>query len=100
MRQWMLACMQAAVVPRGGRANGYWRRLVNYVGGMAARANRGGARSPCEPHVASCGIAVMAKASIAGRTKTRLVPALDYEEAAAFNTAFLKDVAENLLEAA
>jgi rSAM/selenodomain-associated transferase 1 len=73
---------------------------VNYVGGMAARANRGGARSPCEPQVASCGIAVMAKASIAGRTKTRLVPALDYEEAAAFNTAFLKDVAENLLEAA
>jgi rSAM/selenodomain-associated transferase 1 len=42
----------------------------------------------------------MAKASIAGRTKTRLVPALDYEEAAVFNTAFLKDVAENLLEAA
>lgn len=73
---------------------------MNYAGGMAARANRGGARSVCDPQVAACGIAVMAKASIAGRTKTRLVPALDYGQAAAFNTAFLKDVAENLLEAA
>jgi rSAM/selenodomain-associated transferase 1 len=50
--------------------------------------------------VALCGIAVMAKASVAGRTKTRLVPPLDYQEAAAFNTAFLRDIAENLLAAA
>ena len=47
----------------------------------------------------SCGIAVMAKASIPGRTKTRLVPPLSYEEAAAFNTAFLQDVAVNILTA-
>src|SRR5712671_3487944 len=46
---------------------------------------------------ASCGIAVMAKASIPGRTKTRLVPPLSFEEAAAFNTAFLQDVAANIL---
>jgi hypothetical protein len=45
----------------------------------------------------SCGIAVMAKASIPGRTKTRLVPPLTAEEAAAFNTAFLQDVAANIL---
>jgi uncharacterized protein len=47
----------------------------------------------------SCGIAVMAKASIPGRTKTRLVPPLSFEEAAAFNTAFLQDVAANILAA-
>jgi hypothetical protein len=47
----------------------------------------------------SCGIAVMAKASIPGRTKTRLVPPLTIEEAAAFNTAFLQDVAANILSA-
>lgn len=44
----------------------------------------------------SCGIAVMAKASEPGRTKTRLVPPLRPDEAAAFNTAFLRDVSANL----
>jgi rSAM/selenodomain-associated transferase 1 len=48
---------------------------------------------------ASCGIAVMAKASLAGKTKTRLVPPLTFEEAAAFNTAFLQDVAANIAAA-
>ncbi len=48
----------------------------------------------------SCGIAVMAKASAPGRTKTRLVPPLTFDEAAALNTAFLKDIADNLLHAA
>jgi uncharacterized protein len=50
---------------------------------------------PSEP----CGIAVMAKASIAGRTKTRLVPPLTFEEAAALNTVFLKDAFANIAEA-
>jgi rSAM/selenodomain-associated transferase 1 len=45
---------------------------------------------------ASCGIAFMAKASAPGRAKTRLVPPLTYEQAAHLNTAFLRDVAENL----
>jgi len=49
--------------------------------------------------VAFCGIAVMAKASHAGRAKTRLCPPLSFEEAAAFNTAFLKDIADNLIAA-
>src|SRR5438034_4648517 len=49
--------------------------------------------------IPTCGIAVMAKASIAGRTKTRLVPPLTFEEAAQCNTAFLRDVAENILTA-
>jgi rSAM/selenodomain-associated transferase 1 len=49
---------------------------------------------------ASCGIAVMAKASAPGRAKTRLVPPLTFEEAAVLNTAFLQDVADNVLLAA
>ena len=47
----------------------------------------------------SCGIAVMAKASIPGRAKTRLVPPLTAEEAATLNTSFLRDVADNLISA-
>jgi rSAM/selenodomain-associated transferase 1 len=45
---------------------------------------------------ATCAVAVMAKASASGRTKTRLVPPLTFVEAAALNTAFLKDIAANL----
>jgi uncharacterized protein len=41
----------------------------------------------------------MAKASRPGRTKTRLVPPLTFDEAAAFNTAFLQDVAANIAAA-
>jgi rSAM/selenodomain-associated transferase 1 len=48
----------------------------------------------------ACGIAIMAKASIPGRAKTRLVPPLTFAEAAEFNTAFLKDVAANIAAAA
>lgn len=48
----------------------------------------------------ACGIAVMAKASTPGLTKTRLVPPLTYDEAAALNTAFLQDVIDNVLLAA
>ena len=50
-------------------------------------------------NVRSCGIAVMAKASWPGRSKTRLCPPLTAEEAAAFNTAFLQDVAANIIAA-
>jgi rSAM/selenodomain-associated transferase 1 len=42
---------------------------------------------------------MMAKASAPGRTKTRLVPPLTFEQAAALNTAFLQDMAANLLSA-
>ena len=48
---------------------------------------------------ARCGIAIMAKASTPGRTKTRLVPPLTFGEAAALNTAFLQDIAHNVLQA-
>ena len=47
-----------------------------------------------------CGIAIMAKASIPGRSKTRLVPPLTFAEAADFNSAFLKDVVANIATAA
>jgi rSAM/selenodomain-associated transferase 1 len=57
------------------------------------------ARTNERSDVASCGIAVMAKASIPGKTKTRLVPPLSFDEAAAFNTAFLQDVAANIATA-
>jgi uncharacterized protein len=49
---------------------------------------------------AGCAIAVMAKASIPGRIKTRLSPPLTPEQAAGLNTAFLRDAADNLLAAA
>lgn len=49
---------------------------------------------------AFCGIAVMAKASVPGLTKTRLVPPLTHEQAAVLNTAFLQDVSGNMLLAA
>jgi uncharacterized protein len=45
----------------------------------------------------SCGIAFMAKASVPGRAKTRLVPPLTFDQAADLNTAFLQDVAANLV---
>ncbi len=50
--------------------------------------------SPNRP--ARCAIAIMAKASHPGRTKTRLVPPLSFEEAADFNTAFVEDIAANV----
>ena len=46
-----------------------------------------------------CAMAVMAKASIPGRAKTRLVPPLSGDHAAELNTAFLRDIAANLLRA-
>ena len=50
-----------------------------------------------EPSVARHAVAVMAKASEPGRTKTRLCPPLSFAEAADFNTAFLKDIATTVL---
>jgi rSAM/selenodomain-associated transferase 1 len=47
----------------------------------------------------SCAIAVMAKASIPGCAKTRLNPPLALADAAALNTTFLRDIADNLIAA-
>jgi rSAM/selenodomain-associated transferase 1 len=44
----------------------------------------------------TCAIAVMAKAPVPGRCKTRLVPPLTPEDAAALSAAFLRDITENL----
>jgi hypothetical protein len=46
------------------------------------------------------GIAVMAKAPRAGEAKTRLCPAVSFEHAALLGAAFLRDVTENLRQAA
>ena len=48
----------------------------------------------------ACAVAVMAKASIPGKTKTRLVPPLTEDEAATLNTVFLRDAADTILSAA
>jgi len=50
--------------------------------------------------IPTCGVAVMAKASVPGRTKTRLVPPLTSDEAAQLNTVFLRDIADNVLAVA
>ncbi len=86
----------------GGLKRGLWEEAVQDSssrpdGAASAGPGRGLGQADFP---AGCGIAVMAKASAAGRTKTRLVPPLTYEEAASFNTAFLKDVAQNILAAA
>ncbi len=47
----------------------------------------------------SVAIAIMGKASIPGRAKTRLMPELAAEQAACLNTAFLQDAVANVLEA-
>jgi rSAM/selenodomain-associated transferase 1 len=47
-----------------------------------------------------CAIAIMAKASIPGQTKTRLSPPLTPIEAADLNTAFLRDIVDNVARAA
>ena len=57
----------------------------------AGRAPVGAGAEP-----ALCAIAVMAKAPRPGAAKTRLVPPLAAEEAAALSAAFLRDVTENL----
>jgi uncharacterized protein len=43
-----------------------------------------------------CALGLMAKAPLAGEVKTRLVPPLTAQEAAALNVCFLRDMAENI----
>jgi uncharacterized protein len=47
-----------------------------------------------------CAIAIMAKAPRVGDAKTRLVPALSLEEAAALSACFIRDAAESIAAAA
>ncbi len=54
---------------------------------------------PPSPTPAACAIAVMAKASAPGRTKTRMAPPLTLDQAAELNTAFLKDIAQTIADA-
>jgi rSAM/selenodomain-associated transferase 1 len=75
-------------------------RETSVMGGSGALVMRDAVRGGDTASVPNCGIAVMAKASLPGRTKTRLVPPLTFEEAADCNTAFLRDVGDNILAAA
>jgi uncharacterized protein len=68
-------------------------------GGKKSAERSAGRRDDGRRTDGSCGIAIMAKASAPGRTKTRLVPPLTFDQAAALNTAFLQDIARNLLSA-
>jgi uncharacterized protein len=47
-----------------------------------------------------CAVAIMAKASVAGTVKTRLVPPLTHDEAAELNTSCLADISANIMAAA
>jgi rSAM/selenodomain-associated transferase 1 len=72
--------------------------VANRLCGKSSSIERAVAGENDRPRTAgSCGVAIMAKASVPGRTKTRLVPPLTFEQAAALNTAFLQDTAANLL---
>ena len=46
-----------------------------------------------------CAVAVMAKAPRPGHSKTRLVPPLSFEQAAAMSAAFLRDTTSNIVQA-
>jgi rSAM/selenodomain-associated transferase 1 len=50
-----------------------------------------------QDNASACAIAVMAKAPQAGRSKTRLTPAVTAEQAALLSAAFLRDVTENIV---
>ena len=79
-------------------SRGTKRALVSVSQGVAEVMQAAVPRSE-NAAIPACGIAVMAKASIPGRTKTRLVPPLTFDEAAQYNTAFLRDITENILAA-
>src|SRR5262245_16044895 len=76
-----------AIRRRGKR--GLYRELVREVNSIGGRLREG-----------QCAIAIMAKASLVGTVKTRLVPPLTYEEAAELNTCCLVDTAANIVSAA
>jgi rSAM/selenodomain-associated transferase 1 len=74
-------------------------RETNMIGAQGGRIMRTALARSENAAVPACGIAVMAKAPMAGHSKTRLVPPLTFEEAAQCNTAFLRDVGDNILAA-
>lgn len=80
----------------GNRFDKFARSQQVSAGGQDQRRDRMTTTVPALQPTATCGMAVMAKASAPGRTKTRLVPPLTFDEAAALNTAFLQDIADNI----
>jgi hypothetical protein len=80
----------------GNRFDKFARSQQVSAGGQDQRRDRMTTTVPALQPTATCGMAVMAKASAPGRTKTRLVPPLTFDEAAALNTAFLQDISDNI----
>jgi uncharacterized protein len=70
--------------------------ILTYLRPKPATMREKGAALPEE----RCAVAIMAKASVAGTVKTRLVPPLTPQEAAELNTCCLSDVAANIAHAA
>src|SRR5882724_2323496 len=90
--------------PRPLRVN-HLLRKDSAAAGRIGEVRLGGALRPVRGAVMSeqeqvCAVAIMAKASVAGAVKTRLVPPLTPEEAAELNTCCLADVAANIAAAA
>jgi rSAM/selenodomain-associated transferase 1 len=54
------------------------------------------AKTPTTARKVSCALAIMTKAPLAGTVKTRLVPPLTHEAAAALSVCFLRDTAINI----
>jgi rSAM/selenodomain-associated transferase 1 len=95
--------MRAGVTPNGNPTNYCGNHCLADVRLILRRAYELDVFMSEGPHWrlrSECAIAVMAKASIAGKTKTRLVPPLTEAEAAGLNTVFLQDAADNVLSAA
>ncbi|MBV9734629.1 MAG: TIGR04282 family arsenosugar biosynthesis glycosyltransferase [Acidisphaera sp.] len=63
---------------------------------MAQNEERGAPGESGRGEADVCAIAVMAKAPVAGRVKTRLSPPLDPEEARLLSAAFLRDTTETI----
>jgi rSAM/selenodomain-associated transferase 1 len=90
------------VFSAGGRLPKRRRPSYTLIGdalGVSALSLNVGTAAVSDPPPCACAIAVMAKASTPGLTKTRLAPPLSFEEAADLNTSFLKDIVENITQA-
>src|SRR6185437_6959855 len=90
-------------MPQPGKTWAEWARCMRLEPRRLVRTSLRGSNRMQRAHSAQvfpgCGMAIMAKASIAGRAKTRLCPPLSFEQAAALNTAFLQDAAANIVAA-
>ena len=100
--RWALPATDAVLIEAAGGADRSTRCNGRKVPAVPVSPGQSVSAFRLAPQTASssCAVAIMAKASVAGAVKTRLVPPLTYEEAAAFNTCCLSDIAANVIAAA